>query len=623
MFKLKTEYFIKFQFLLICTVFVAAMNYVDINVGGSGVQLPYNIATWAIIALFVLSSGFYILLSGQVIVSKVYLCYLLGVGLLVLPLTFNDTLLLDTEYLVFVGLAAGLIFLFSLYQIRSISFKKYLLLLLLISSVIQTFWGLIQYYLITEIGPLFWRAQYGIPYGVFQQVNDFSSYLIVGSMISIYYLFTQPKYKKPLLWGTAILLLCNHHLMVLAGVTTAKVLSIICVLFYLTYWAIKSKTYRRVVILTSVVIVATLIPREAFYTRPLERIQQGEIIQDESGDAPVIASEAVTASDGDIEKPVAKKSNIVYSAQGEDSFWNKLGTRKTLYPLVLEMIMDEPWTGHGIGSFKRKYLEYQGEYIIENPNQPAEFYLDHAHNEVLHWMVELGVFALLGFLAIAVTWWYFSRRKSLDVNILLIALPLVLHSMFELPLYHSAPHFLVFLSILYLADNSDKKIKKVPRVTGFLAVPGFLAVFLYVQTFLFSTAYAGLMFFNYYDIGKKDLSGLLSISNPAAFRERYNFEFMQAIMIRANLSKELSVENAKKYIYWAYSVIQYAPQEPIYENFIAVLKIYGNPETALKYAKEAHFLYPFNEKFPQQVAELEVLLQEKPQPVEINGSTDG
>lgn len=588
--------FYYFLLLTLAALFWGAMNYVNVNVGGSGIQLPYNASAWLLAAIFIFFTVVFISIRGEIKVSRAFLAYLLCVALIFFPMTFNNLLLLDTMYLVFIGLFSGLIFLFSLMQFPVALFKRYFLMVLFISVAIQVVWGLIQYYWIVEPGVLFFRAVLGQPYGVFQQVNDYASYLAVGSMMAMYYLFRNKSDSKPWIVACALFLFASIHLMVLAKVTTMLVLTVVSCVLYLFYWNFKSKN----ILATSAIILsmmfAILIPREAFYLRPAEAAQQSAKIEQEKSQVH-IEENALPVIDG---QPVQK--------DGID--WSFLGTRQIIYPIAIEMIMDKPVTGHGVGSFGRKFLEYQAKHLQENPDIPAEFYLDHAHSEILQWMIELGVFSLVGFIALVIVWFYMARKGSLDLSLLLLALPLALHSLFELPFYHSAPHFLLFMGILFIADSSKIKKIRFPKLLSIALVPlagyGLFSAFV----FLFSTIYANLMFHKYYELGKKTLAPLLEIKNPAAFRKRYNYEFMQSIMIRANIDKELSYENAEKYIYWAYSVIQYAPQESVYENFVIVLRLYGNMEASLKYAKEAHYLYPRNTKFPKQIADLEKLMLE-------------
>ncbi len=586
-------------------VFLGAMNYVNNNVGGSGIQLPYNAFTWSIIALAVFVIMLSVVIRRRLFLTKAYFLYLLSVGFIFFPLIYNDRLLLDTTYLVFVGLGAGLFFLGALFQCKTESFKSNLLVILFVSTIIQTFWGLSQYYLITESNMMFLRASLGLPYGVFQQTNDYSSFLSVGSLMALYYLFSSKKITAAPLVLCLLLLFLNHHLMILAKVTTVLVVSVVSILVFLGYFNYRQKRYGVSLAVIAAIALALVIPREFIYERPSVAAASPLV---ENVKEAIDESKAQEKLDDSL---IDAEVELEPDAQGEKPFLDLsfLGTRQTIYKIAAIMIMDEPIVGHGVGSFGRKYLEYQARYLEAHPNAPAEFYLAHAHSEPLHWMVELGAFSVIGFVMLLLVFLVLTKRRDLDLGVLMLGMPLALHSLFELPFYHSAPHFLFFLCILFLADKSKLIEIKVPRLIGWGLVPvaGFGLFMAFV--FLYSTIYACLMFHQYYASDKKDLAALTSIKNPAAFRVRYNYEFMHSIIAEAGRVGSISAEDAKKYMYWAYSVIQYAPQESIYENFIVVLRLYGNVQASLKYAKEAHFLYPKNETFPKQIADLEFALK--------------
>ena len=98
------------------------------------------------------------------------------VVLLLLLLAYTNRLFLDVESMRLYGIGAGLMILLILLQFDSMKFKQHFLLNLFVSCVIQTVWGLVQYYVIFESHFLFYRADYGFPYGVFQQINDYILY---------------------------------------------------------------------------------------------------------------------------------------------------------------------------------------------------------------------------------------------------------------------------------------------------------------------------------------------------------------------------------------------------------------------------------------------------------------
>ena len=571
-------------------LFLIAMNYVGRNLGGAGIELPYNNFTWIFAASFILIALMKIGLSSRVRYSNSVLWYLLALFMLLLPLSYTERLFLDVATLSLSGLGAGFLFFIALGQFNTKNTKEKILIILLISSLIQTAWGLVQYYLIYEVHFLFYRADKGFPYGVFQQVNDYTSYLAIGSLLSIYFLFN---HSRKAWWQIALvgfLLLVNFHLSELAMSGTAKVVALISLVTYLIYISVQHKQYLVPLLFLVISLAGYFAPREWFDIRPellqVHRNAQGEVVQ--------IGN---VASDGSV------KSDSMPINQGAEK--NALGTRVTIYTVALRMIMDKPLVGHGIHSFTKQYLLYQGDYLKENPGAPAEFALNHAHNEILHWAIELGVVSASAFFILLFAWIYMCYKRQMNLGVLLVALPLVLHSMFELPFYHSAPHFLAFMAILLAATKGSTKVFRLPKLTKFVVIPATIWAFVQVQIFLLSTMYALQMFLQFDRVQRQDISYLLQVNNSAAFKLRFEFELMQFKLREAAKERKITKKDLLNYIYWAFSTTQYAPMPITYENFVETLRLYGNDEAALKFASEGVHMYPINEKLRRYEKELQ------------------
>ena len=120
--------------------------------------------------------------------------------------------------------------------------------------------------------------------------------------------------------------------------------------------------------------------------------------------------------------------------------------------------------------------------------------------------------------------------------------------------------------------------------------------FFQIQVFLLSTLYALNMFLHFNANNREPIHYLLQVNNPAAFKLRFEFELFQHKLRKAAKTKQISKQDVTSFIYWAYSVTQYAPIQSTYENFVEALRLIGNNEAALKFANEAVHMYPFNEK---------------------------
>lgn len=591
----------KIAIALLAILFWFAMNYVGRNMGGGGIQLPFNNYAWITVAFLVLLGIIRASLFSQVKLSRTYLYYVVFVVLLLLPLTYTNRLFLDVEALRLYGVAAGLLFVFVLQQFNSVRFKRQLLLAIFISCVIQSAWGLVQYYFIFESHFLFYRADYGQPYGVFQQVNDFVSYITVGSLIAIYYCFSSPLTSRVKAFAVALLLFSNFHLAQLANADTASVVARIVVPCYLLYWLVKKRMFKLSALFLVASLLGTAMPKAWFDIRP-SNVAAANVQQ--PSDANAISQSSDSTSIVENKNKQVSASEEKKFLQGKVSEEHKFGTRETIYQVALTMFLDKPWLGHGIGTFTKQYLLYQGEYLKQNPDAPAEFNIHHPHNEVFFWIIELGVGALVAFLFLLGAWIYLARKQQINVQLLLLTSPIVLHSMLELPMYHSAPHYLLFLSLLFVSDSSRSIKLSIPKLSKVVVLPAAFYSFFQIQVFLLSTMYALNMFLHFNASQREQVQYLLQVQNPAAFKLRFEFELFQHKLRTAARTKKISQKDVTSFIYWAYSVTQYKPLQSTYENFIEALRLIGKDEAALKYANEATLMYPFNEKLVRYQREL-------------------
>lgn len=147
-------------------------------------------------------------------------------------------------------------------------------------------------------------------------------------------------------------------------------------------------------------------------------------------------------------------------------------SRLVLYKLVFEMILEKPWMGYGYGSFEREFANY-----LANSNLSREMAgvslidlgvapMTHPHNELMYWLFEGGV---TGVLPLLFFWGFVIKSLSIraEINVascLSVSLPLLFHSMTELPFYMSAWHLIVLGFIL--ACGMSQGAKKVVWNSG-------------------------------------------------------------------------------------------------------------------------------------------------------------
>ena len=586
--------------LSLAALFWVGMNYVNLNIGGIGVQVPYNIFAWIACSIFILTALLRVMWLGQLRLHRSIYYYFGFILLLLFPLVYTDKLFLSVETLRFVGMAAGLLFLIGLQQFASDIFNARLIKLVFISTLIQTSWGILQYYFIFEPSRLFYRADYGVPYGVFQQVNVFAIYLALGSVLALF-LWSNSKHNiGRLSIPVSVLLFLNAHLAVLSNADTAKITGGLSVILYLVYLRASGVARRWIFVFFIALAAGYLAPKFWFDVRPSTPVITVPPEKISSGVSNAGSSRPITQTDSGMQDLTGSAVTVRESKTSPlalSTLNDRLGTRPTIYSVSLAMLIDEFWTGHGIGSFRKQYLLYQGRYLKENPGAPAEFNLHHPHNEILYWAIELGALTFLAFLGLVGAWITMVLRSVIRLDVLLCATPLILQSLVELPFYHSVSHFLGFMAILSAScSNAYSYCYQVPRLASLLALIGGFWVAFKAWVFLLSTYYALQMFIQFNISGREGIDYLFNINNPAAFQQRYEFELFQWKLRRANELGEVDLQDLNNFLIWSYSVVQYAPLAGIYESFVSSLIIGKKYDAAQLYLDESLLMYPASER---------------------------
>ena len=143
------------------------------------------------------------------------------------------------------------------------------------------------------------------------------------------------------------------------------------------------------------------------------------------------------------------KSAITVSQRAVSTFNEQdpsINTRLLMWKTTFEMIKDKPIFGSGIGTFKMNYLNYQAEFLKNNP-----YYIRYsvkageAHNEYLQMWAELGIIGLGIFIGVILMLYslildYLKKNNTDQDKIIVFGLVLgitcfLIHSLFTFPLY--------------------------------------------------------------------------------------------------------------------------------------------------------------------------------------------
>lgn len=580
-------------------LFLCAMNVYSVNLGGSGLEIPYNLFSWLSVSVIVIFGVLRVLVYRELRIHPSTLHYLVFLAFLLGPLIYTDTLFLDVELSRLAGIAAGAVFLIAIQQENCGSMRRGFIFIIFISSLIQTVLGLVQYYIEIEGSEYIYLSHLFTPFGIFQQVNVFSIYLGVGSLIGVYLWATSSFCERFLpRVGLFLLILANGRLIELSGGQAAQLVNVLCFSAYITLLASAHPGRRLFLSALWVTFVISLIPVSMAdkLVLPVSSQEKAKDISNSANYVGIAGQDILSYAQDGAQEEVTLLTSLRQMA----------GTRPTIYWVSLQMFLDSPLKGHGIGAFRKQYLLYQGAFLRSNPTWKGEFSLSHPHNELLYWGAELGLVSLLAFVYLLLYWIFALRRKYLDPYIFFLASPFVLHSLLELPFYHSAPHWLAFLVILAASVRKDSlTFSPVSAWSAVVIVPVLAWGILKVWVYMLSTLFALKMFLLFDSSDRTAISHLREINNPSAFKLRYEFELFQWNFREARKAGMIDLDQLNAFFAWSFSTLQYAPMVTTYENFISGLVLTGNLKAARKYLDEAMLMYPYEASFQDFERQLE------------------
>ncbi|MBF7072417.1 O-antigen ligase C-terminal domain-containing protein [Glaciecola sp. MH2013] len=512
----------------------------------------FNLPTWVAFALFTFIGALSIGVSGRLKISNYFKLNLGVIALLLFPLAYNSSALAAPGLYVVAVIFAAVYFFMIVSQHSRQAFKIKLLLILYISTLIQSAWGLIQYYFIFENSPIFFNAENStIPYGIFGQQNVYTTFLSFGSLLSIFFL-VRGKKTKSLIIFTFLVVLLNAHLSMLAEAKTGRVVALISICAYLMFCIY---FYKIRTIGLSLILLACLfsfMPKQWFDVRPEQEIT-----------APIGI--------------------------------NSMGIRPQMYKVGLKMIADKPITGIGIGNMPREFLSRKAlETESGFANKPMRT-IDHIHNEPMQWMVELGLVSGLGFVLLFAIWVRGLHKSELDPSILLLALPMVGHAMLEHPFHHSAAYFLAFITILSLSYRGAVNKVKLSKMMSISVVPVAAFISFQIVSFMFLLLVSLQNMLDYRDNKKLDESMLYAVKVGPVLEDLYEHERYQWIVRRGVASGNLSYEAALAYINFLDGIRLTRPEPIIYGQLSQLYEFIGNSEKAWSTISEGREFYPWNE----------------------------
>ncbi len=115
--------------------------------------------------------------------------------------------------------------------------------------------------------------------------------------------------------------------------------------------------------------------------------------------------------------------------------------RLLIWRVSLDMIRERPVTGHGLGAFKARYMDYQADYFLNNPGSRYSLLADntkHPFNEFIKLIIEFGILGFLVFLFLIMMLTRQSFRKQGPYSVLFLGIlaSFLVFASFSYPLFY-------------------------------------------------------------------------------------------------------------------------------------------------------------------------------------------
>lgn len=531
------------------------MHFFMHNPGGAGLYLPFNAWGWIFASLVIGLGLWHVTLCQHLIVSPLQAGLLIGASLLLLPMLYPGFAFKDYAIPRLLGLFAGLLFLFGLYQWRFDKAQRdRLLYLIFIAIAMEAVLGLVQFYLLTPGNWIGYDTKANRPYGIFQQPNVMATFMATGIALAIW-----------------LELRSNEHVW-LRGVS---------------YWVIWAASLLLIVLqsrvgqlggLLAFILLGPQLHRQGLLVRMLCLVLLGALVG--------LASQYWVSG-------VSRGMNEYLSG----------GARSDIWPFTLYLLFQNLLLGVGYGGFESTFFHAYTEVRQVDPNIGMVIYnLDHPHNEFLYWAVEGGIAPMVGMVIMggALLWRLASVRWVNAMGLLALVTPILLHTQTEYPLYHAIVLWWLLLTLIYIIDTEIEETNLASQgfsswwdmecrpwlLLRFMAI----AIPLLVVPFMLTAIHTAWVVTKYERGGYKEPALLLDIVNPMAWLTRVEFD-VNSVRLMVGLQTNNKTE-LEAYLEWGQSFVRHTPRANIYANMVIALNALGRTEEANTMRAEALKLYP-------------------------------
>ena len=543
-------------FFLSALYWLVGMHVFMHNPGGQGLYLPVNAWGWIFGSLATGLGLWRISQSGKLTFNAMQKGLWGGAFLLLLPMLYPGSELKAQALPRLLGLLAGLLFLFCLYQWQlSRAGRDKLLHLLLGGVALEALLGLVQFYLLEPGNWMGYDARANRPYGIFQQPNVMASFMATGLALATW------------------LELRNDGQAWLKALRYGVVLSASLLLTVLQ---------SRVGLLGGLLALLLLAPQ-------LLRRRQWMI------PALVVLGVVIGLGFRPEGQQLTQRGLEIYQSGG---------VRAQYWAHAANLIAQAPWTGWGYGTFEFTFLnEYAAKLALQPQLPTIGENVDHPHNEFLYWAVEGGLAAMLGLVLMAATLLrrVFQAGVVKGMGLLALLTPILLHTQTEYPLYHAVALWWALLLLVYAMDADIEEDRQGPGLSTwgeFVHQPkslmrlAALLLPLLVVPYMISALHTAWVVTEFERKGRYDTDLLQKIINPLPWLSRVENNVFTLQLQEGLLTRD--PEQLESYLKWAQGHVRHTPRARIYANMAMALQAMGKTKEAQDMQALGLRLYPGN-----------------------------
>lgn len=400
------------------------------NIGGSGLLMPNNTALWFLVGLLVILGLYSIYQKSKIALSSFANYFILILAVIVVFSFIKTEATIEQRFMFGVSFLGIILYFYSLYQwkVSHSFFLKILLFLSLVGlshalvSVIQIQDPYHVWYVLT--GYLPFNLAGARPIGIVQQVNMNATLLATVLVINLY-LMTHRSFQT-YKWYWQILVISSTtaslYILMLSGSRAGFLALIVGLILVLAarFKGIKKNKIAFVLWLFSAFVA-------------------------------IILALNFPGSTNNTDLLGSKLNQVI---MGTD-------VRLFLYGSGWTLFWQSPWFGYGLGGYTQALMHYVEQFGMPPQIQGmklVEFL--HPHNEILYWMLQSGVVALVGIMALVTLYLkiLFRQRVRFAIGVLGLAMPMLIQAQLSSPFIFSSIHLLLPLFFLHYGIRNDKKI---------------------------------------------------------------------------------------------------------------------------------------------------------------------